>query len=212
MSEGPRPPLRLAGLVPGQPVEVETPWLLRTLRMTVRRPLATDREPFLRAVVSCRAGLERHCPIHRPGESDEALFGRLQLHDGADGPGMMSLRCLGVLDDGRVAGGFNLIGLSSGLERKASMNWWIAGDLMGRGLATEGVAALLGHAFADAPPQGRGLGLHFVEAWITRDNAASVRIAEKVGFRAAEAKPSYLRTGDRWVMHDLYIRRVDDPS
>jgi RimJ/RimL family protein N-acetyltransferase len=203
--------LRLAGMRGAAPVEVSAPWRVRTLRMSIRRALPTDRGAFLRSVNVSRAALEEHCPIHRPGEDDAALFDRLLHRDGGDGPGQVSVRLLGVLDDGRVAGGFNLIGLSAGLERKATANWWVASDLIGEGLATEGVAGLLGHALADQPPYGEGLGLHTVEAWITRGHGASVRVAEKTGFRASEAKPSFLRTGDRWVLHDLYVRRVDDP-
>jgi RimJ/RimL family protein N-acetyltransferase len=202
--------LRLVG-VAHVPVEVEPPWALRTLRMTLRWAIPSDRDAFLKAVARSRAGIDRHCPLHRQGEDDEALFGRLLLRHGGDGPGHTSLRCLGFLDGGRLAGGFNLIVPTAGLERKATMNWWIAEGLSGRGLATEGAAALLRHALTDSPPNGDGLGLHFVEAWITRDNAASVRIAEKVGFTRSPERESYLRTGDRWVLHDLYLRRVDDP-
>lgn len=178
--------------------------------MILRAPAEADRAAFLRAVDAAREGLARFCPIHRAGEDDEALFRRMLLPNGGDGTGLCSRRYLGVLDDGTIAGGFNVLGVSSGLERKASINWWIVPERQGRSLATEGVIALADRALADAPPYGLGLGLHRVEAWITRDNPASIRVAQRAGFKPDSESPSYLRTGDRWVLHDLYIRRVDD--
>lgn len=208
----PPPRLKLAGLAPTSPVEVQPPWSLRTSRLTIRRLMPTDREAFLHALDVSRDALARHCPIHREGEDDERLFRRLLMPDGGDGPGLPSLRCVGVLDDGRIAGSVNLIGIRTGLERRADLNWWTTAGFTGRGLATEMVVTLLAHALAEAPPYANGLGLHTVDAWITRDNAASARVAAKAGFRPREEKPSFLRTGDRWVLHDLYTRRADDPE
>ena len=205
------PALRLAGIAPVAPIEVGAPWTLHTQRMAIRRVTEPDREPFLRALSATRDALARWCPLHRPGEDDGAVFRRMLLRDGGDGPGFESLRCIGVLPDGSVAAGFNLLRALGGLELKASMNWWTAVGHAGQGLATEGVAAVLGHGLRDAPPYGHGLGLHSVEAWITRDNPASIRVAEKTGFKVRSEDSSYLRTGDRWVLHDLYVRRVDDP-
>ncbi|MEX2218722.1 MAG: GNAT family N-acetyltransferase [Phycisphaerales bacterium] len=191
----------------GTPLELEPPWSLRTPRLTIRRLTPADREAFLWAVSATRDALAAHLPIHRPGEDDERLFRRLLHQDGGDGPGYMSLRVVGLLDDGRIAGGYNLLKPSGGLELRASMNWWTAANCTGQGLATEAVAALLTHALTEAPPSGAGLGLHLVEAWITRDNPASRRIAEKAGFSLASDQPSYIRTGDRWTLHDLYTKR-----
>jgi ribosomal-protein-alanine N-acetyltransferase len=191
------------------PVRVESPWSIRTDRMVIRRILPVDRDAFLRAVAASRTALDRFCPLHRDGESDHRLFDRLLLQGGGDGPGHVSLRTVGVLPDGAIAGGFSLVSIAAGLELKASINWWIASGLEGRGLATEGVDAVLGHALSDRPPLGDGLGLHFVEAWITRDNVASARVAAKVGLRRS-GEPSYLRAGERWVLHDHYVRRVDN--
>jgi ribosomal-protein-alanine N-acetyltransferase len=202
--------LRLSGAQLERPAEGGEPLRLRTLRMTLRYPEPSDREAFLRTLAASRDALQAHCPIHREDEDDAAVFDRLLGRNGDAASGHTSIRLLGVLDDGRVVGGFNLIGVITGLERKATVNWWVSPELANQGLATEGVAALLGHALTDAPPYSNGLGLHSIEAWITGDNAASVRIAEKTGFKKSAKEPEYLSLGDRWVMHNLYVRRVDD--
>ena len=210
MSSVPRS--KLAGLAPRAPVHVQAPWALRAPRLTLRRLLPTDRAAFLGAVDASREDLARHCPIHRAGEDDERLFRRLLMPEGGDGPGIQSLRCVGVLDDGRIAGAVNLIGIRLDLERRADINWWTTTGLTGRGFATEMVSAMLDHALADSVPYGNGLGLHLVDAWIVRDHAASIRVAEKCGLKRRAGGPSHLRTGERWVLHDLYTRRVDDPA
>jgi ribosomal-protein-alanine N-acetyltransferase len=108
--------------------------------------------------------------------------------------------------DGRLIGAFNLNTIARGLEPVGDANWWVSAEAAGRGLATEGLIAMVEHALADLPA---GLGLWSVRAWITRDNAASVRVAAKAGFRRAGDERSYLQTGEQWVMHDLYERRAE---
>jgi RimJ/RimL family protein N-acetyltransferase len=103
-------------------------------------------------------------------------------------------------------GGFNLNAITRGLELKADITWWVAAPLCGRGLATEGVAALLAHALEDLP---RGLGLHQVQAWISRDNEASIRLAQRVGLRRQGDTQSYLQTGGAVVgARDVRAARV----
>lgn len=174
------------------------------------RPLtAADEAAYLEAVLSSREELLAKMPMHKDGETDAQLFARQLAIVGNEQAAGQCFRCVGVLDDGRIAGAFNLNAISRGLEWQADITWWVATPLAGRGLATEGVAALIAHALADLPT---GLGLHQVHAWITRDNPASVRVAEKVGLIKRPASESYLDTGSRWAVHDKYSRSVMDSS
>jgi [ribosomal protein S5]-alanine N-acetyltransferase len=207
-----QPSLRLVGVTP---VEVEVlaakPDLLRTARMLLR-PLATsDREAFLAAARASRAELEPVMPLYQQDESDEAMFQRLlQLTEAAARRrAAPCVRLVGVLNDGSIAGGFNINAITRGLEWQAEVNWWIATPLTGRGLATEGVSALVRFALAELP---QGLGLHVVHAWVMRNNPASVRVAERAGFQRQGQEKSYISTGRNWGLHDLYTMRLAEPA
>ncbi len=210
---------RLGGLAPARPIEVAAgrgigpePPVLATERMVLRAPAPGDRDEFLDAVARSRAQLERFAPVHLEGETDEDLFARLvrQAEEGASRG--IAERRFAILNDAlpggrRLAGVFNLNAISRGLEAKADATWWVASDAAGRGLGTEGVRAILGHALDDLP---RGLGLHAVHAWISPDNEASVRIARRLGFRRPAEGRSYVQTGSRWSLHELWVRGVGD--
>ena len=58
------------------------------------------------------------------------------------------------------------------------LHYWIRSDHAGRGLTTEAAAALIGWART-------ALGINRIWLWAGRDNAASRRVAEKLGFRHA---------------------------
>jgi [ribosomal protein S5]-alanine N-acetyltransferase len=66
-----------------------------------------------------------------------------------------------------------------------------------QGLATEAVSAMLDFCFGE-------LGLHRVQAFIHPDNAASLRLVEKLGFRREGLLRDNLRVGDAWRDDVLY--------
>ena len=59
------------------------------------------------------------------------------------------------------------------------LTWWVARNHWGQGLASECARAVVDHAFAE-------LGLGRLLAIVDRDNAASVRVAEKLGMTAGD--------------------------
>ncbi len=192
----------VSGLLSRGPLRVPAPELVRTARLTLRPLLGIDREPFLETVRASREHLEPWVPLQKEQESDDAYFER-QLALCADGDVKGSAwRRVGVLDDGRIAGVFNLNAITRGLCWEADAAWWVAADLAGQGLATEGVRAMLRYALA-APP--RGLGLFSVHCGIAPGNEASRRVAEKCGFEHRPGMHSYLQVGDRWVHHEFYL-------
>lgn len=193
----------IANLVPPQPVVVESRSLLRTARLVLRPLRESDRDEYLRVIRVSREHLDRFSPLHRPGESDDDLFLRqLELTETGDRNGT-GWRRVGLLDDGRIAGAFNLNAIRRGLCLEADANWWIAADCVRRGLGCEGVRAMLDYAFMDLP---RGLGLHRVFAGIQPENEASLRMAARLGFvRVEGGVSSYLHAGGRWERHDVYV-------
>jgi ribosomal-protein-alanine N-acetyltransferase len=117
------------------------------------------------------------------------------------------LRLVGVLEGGVVAGFFALNQIFRRAFQNAYAGWSVAADQVGRGLATEGVCALLDVAFAPEPV---GLGLHRVQANVIPANVASVRVAEKAGFRLEGTALRYLQINGRWQDHLMFAKTAEE--
>lgn len=61
-------------------------------------------------------------------------------------------------------------------RRCAGVGYWIRASAWGKGFATEATRVMIEYAFHD-------LALHRLEAHIAAENRASLRVAEKLGFR-----------------------------
>lgn len=199
----------LARIAPARALEVFGPSGLSTGRMVLRPLREADRNAYLRAVESSRAALERWIPLNNPGESNDDFFSRQLVLATTSEQAGNAWRRVAVLADGRIAGGFNLNCITRGLQSSADANWWIASDLVGMGLATEGVRTMIRHALADLPS---GLGLHTVHAGISPENHASVHLARKLGLHHDAGVQSYLKVGERWELHDIYCISVFDET
>lgn len=73
----------------------------------------------------------------------------------------------------------------------------------GRGITTEAVALVLRFAF-------QSLKLHRVEAYISPDNTASIRVIEKNGFHREGLLRKLLYINGHWIDHYLYSILVED--
>ncbi len=203
---------RLAQISPARPVGVPDPFVYHTSRMMLRPLRASDRDEFLRVVRLSREHLARFCPLLRPGESEDQLFQRqLSFSQAAVSTGA-AWRWVGFLQSGQMVGAFNLneVTRSMGgpaLSRggRAEANCWVSADQIGKGLATEGYSVLLAHAFT---PASTGLGLSAVYCFIAPANEASIRLAERVGFKAeCLVPPVELNLGGHWIIHRTYVCR-----
>jgi RimJ/RimL family protein N-acetyltransferase len=170
----------------------------------VLRPLREgDRPEFLRVIRASREHLKACSCLHREGESDGQVFARqLELCRDGDEHGT-AWRRIGVLEDGRIAGAFNLNAITRGLVFEADANWWVSADQARQGLGTEGVTAMLEYALRDLP---RGLGLQRVMAAIMPSNAAGISLARRVGLKRQCTGRVSIRIGDRWELHEMYER------
>ena len=90
-----------------------------------------------------------------------------------------------IFYEGRAAGTIGL-GVYEPLVGSAQLGYWIRSDLAGRGLTTEAAAAVVRFGFEE-------VGLHRIELHAALGNAASIRVAEKLGFR----RGGVLRDGTR---------------
>lgn len=181
----------------------------RTARLLVRRLQACDRTEFMRVHEISREHLAPWEPLRPPGLTLEQFFDQ-QLaraeRAAADGT---SARMVGLLDDGRggtpsrIAGFFSLNNIVRGVFLNADAGWSVSVDCIGRGIATEGVSALLDIAFAPPP---LGLGLHRVQANIQPPNVRSVRVAEKCGMRREGMALQMIQIAGEWRDHWMYAK------
>ncbi|MGJ4928245.1 GNAT family N-acetyltransferase [Bradyrhizobium sp. HKCCYLS2038] len=104
-----------------------------------------------------------------------------------------SNRCIGMVNyhDGHIR------------SRRAAIGYIIDPARQREGIATEAVSAMIDHCFGD-------LGLHRVQALIHPDNAASRRLAEKLGFRCEGQLRDHLRVGEEWRDDMLYALLATD--
>lgn len=85
----------------------------------------------------------------------------------------------------------------SKLGKIAEIGYWVRSDETSRGICTEAVERLLGEAFGS-------MGYHKVVLRIAVGNAASDRVAEKLGFTKEGVLREELLIRGNWVDHSLW--------
>lgn len=106
-------------------------------------------------------------------------------------------------EDDQIVGMVNLGQIFHGPFRNCYMGYWIGKRYTGLGYTTEAVRLVLRRAFME-------LKLHRVEANVIPDNAPSIALAERVGFRREGYSPKYLKIAGRWQDHVRYAMTVED--
>lgn len=107
--------------------------------------------------------------------------------------------------DGRFVGQLTVNNIVRGSAQFASMGYWIDEEYAGRGLTTRAVAMAIDHCFFV-------LRLHRIEIAIRPENAASLRIVEKLGIAEYGLAPRYLHIDGDWRDHRLFaITREECP-
>jgi ribosomal-protein-alanine N-acetyltransferase len=180
---------------------------LKTARMLLRIMCEGDRAEFVRINQASAEHFRPWLAARPEGQTLEAFFDERLKRTMAGVESGSEYRFVGELGDGRIAGFFALSQVHRGAFLSAMAGWSVSADVCGRGLATEGVGALLEFAFAGEP---EGLGLHRVQANIIPRNIASVRVAEKNGFRLEGIGRRYLRINGKWEDHGMYAKTVEE--
>lgn len=78
------------------------------------------------------------------------------------------------------------------VAQSAFIGYWIGANWLGRGYATEATAAMLAYAFEQ-------LRLHRISIWISTENAASLRVVEKLKLRYEGTALRALYQGGKWA-------------
>lgn len=84
-----------------------------------------------------------------------------------------------------------------GALRGTSIGYWVARRAAGRGIVPTAVALLADHCFGE-------LGLHRVEVNVRPENAASLRVVAKLGFRDEGVRRRYLHIDGDWRDHRTF--------
>lgn len=108
-------------------------------------------------------------------------------------------------EDNKVVGGISLSHLRRRAAQSASLGYWMGQRHARRGIMSAAVPALCRHAFAD-------LHLERIEAACLPENAASIRVLEKSGFRLEGHARSYLAINGLRRDHRLFALLPDDLS
>lgn len=110
----------------------------------------------------------------------------------ADGTGVDG----GIFDQGALVGFAGLFDIDPDFK-SAEIGYWVDMSAEGRGLVHRAATALLRYAFED-------LGLHRVALKCAATNTASMRVAERLGFRLEGRLLKADRVGEEWVDFLIY--------
>lgn len=95
---------------------------------------------------------------------------------------------------GEFAGQLNVSGMAFGSLSSASIGYWVAERFAGRGVTPTAVALATDYCFFQ-------LGLHRMEICIRPENAPSLRVVEKLGFRYEGLRRRYIHINGDWRDH-----------
>ncbi len=108
-----------------------------------------------------------------------------------------------VTMQGRLVGQVTVASVTRGAFQSASLGYWIDGAVAGRAIMPTAVALVVDHCFGP-------VGLHRIEADVRPENAASLRVVEKLGFREEGRHLRMLHINGGWRDHVCFALTVED--
>ena len=119
-----------------------------------------------------------------------------QYRDGGGSPLVMEY-------DGEIAGQLNVWGIARGSLASATIGYWVSERFAGRGITPVSVALATDVCFREAR-------LHRMEICIRPENAASLRVVEKLGFRYEGLRRRYIHIDGDWRDHFAFALTADE--
>ncbi|MEV8023738.1 GNAT family protein [Microbacterium sp. GbtcB3] len=110
-----------------------------------------------------------------------------QYRDGTGVPYVMEY-------DGEIAGQLNVWGIARGSLSSATIGYWVSERFAGKGITPTSVALATDVCFED-------LRLHRMEICIRPENAKSLRVVQKLGFRYEGLRRRYIHIDGEWRDH-----------
>jgi len=96
-----------------------------------------------------------------------------------------------------VVGQLNVANVLFGSVSSAVIGYWVVPEVAGRGITPTAVSLATDYLFSN-------LGLHRVEIDIRPENAASIRVVQKLGFRFEGLKERYIHINGAWRDHYVF--------
>lgn len=122
-----------------------------------------------------------------------------QYRDGGGYPFVM-------LYNGEIAGQLNVWGVSRGSLNSATIGYWVSERFAGHGITPTSVALATDACFTE-------YGLHRMEICIRPENAASLRVVQKLGFRYEGFRRRFIHIDGDWRDHYAFaLTREDVPE
>lgn len=104
---------------------------------------------------------------------------------------------------GRFVGQINVSNVVHGVLRSCTVGYWVDAEVAGRGITPTALAMIVDHCFGE-------VGLHRVEVDIRPENAASLRVVEKLGLRREGYYERYLDIDGGWRDHIAFAVTVEE--
>ncbi len=104
---------------------------------------------------------------------------------------------------GQLVGQLTVSSIVYGSLRSASIGYWVSQHAAGRGVIPTSVALATDHCFGT-------LGLHRVEINIRPENAPSLRVVEKLGFRDEGLRLRLLHINGAWADHRSFALTAEE--
>lgn len=104
---------------------------------------------------------------------------------------------------GRLVGQLSVFGIAWGSLMSAAAGYWVDSDVAGQGVAPTALALAGDHVFGS-------LGLHRIEVNIRPENANSLAVVRKLGFRDEGLRRSYLHINGAWRDHRTFALTSED--
>jgi len=114
----------------------------------------------------------------------------------------------GARSEPPIIGRVTLGRVTRGVFQNAYLGYWMDRDHQSGGMMTEAVRGVMGFAFGP-------LRLHRLQAGVMPENARSMRVLEKNGFRREGLAQRYLRIAGEWRDHVIFaitVEEWDDPD
>jgi len=102
-----------------------------------------------------------------------------------------------------LAGQLTVSGIVGGSASWGQIGYWVDQRLAGRGIIPTAVALAVDYCFSV-------MRLHRIEIAIRPENAASLRVVAKLGFRAEGLRPRYLHIDGDWRDHLVFALNAEE--
>ncbi|THD42296.1 MAG: N-acetyltransferase [Bradyrhizobium sp.] len=175
----------------------ETSLLLRGDGLYLRPAVGADYVEWARLREQSRAFLTPWEPLWPLDDLTRAAFRRRLRRQGEEMSRDESFAFL-IFDanSDELLGGLTLGGVRRGVAQAATLGYWMGASHAGKGRMTRAVAAAARFGFGP-------LRLHRIEAACIPDNAPSIALLERNGFRREGFARAYLKINDAWCDHVL---------